>query len=174
MPVGNIFIEAVNPTANAQMSISENIPFAGATTSRDFVLLKADSPKAIVVKTGHGDRSRAAKHGLAPSPACRSSSTTPAEASRESAVRASPEEMRDRPRHDRCRRRVSFPGVPAGQLARDDLRSGTLQEGEASLILAADATGNVNIVISGGLGTSKASCWMPPAPALRARASAAG
>src|SRR5205823_3031969 len=52
VPVGPIFIEAVNTDAQAQMSVSEVIPFAGATTTRDLVLLTANSPKEIVVQKG--------------------------------------------------------------------------------------------------------------------------
>ena len=41
MPVGNVFIEAVNVTAKAKTFVTDNIPFAGAITTRDVVLLNA-------------------------------------------------------------------------------------------------------------------------------------
>ena len=156
IPVGNIFVELVNTTANAQIAISENIPFAGATTTRDFVLLTAGSPKEIVVKrgqvTGHVLRSTGADPtaglpivvyytGLSqPGVGC------PGIPGGDCAVALATTDADGA---------FAIPGVPAGRLRVSTFDQATLQEGEASLILAADSTGNVNIVISGGLGTVK-------------------
>ena len=48
IPVGNIFVEAVNVGARAHYNFSEYIPFAGATVSRDIVLLAADLQRRLV------------------------------------------------------------------------------------------------------------------------------
>ncbi len=155
VPVGNIFIEAVNPTANAQMSISENIPFAGATTSRDFVLLTADSPKAIVVKRG-----TVAGHVLR-------STGTGSLAGLPIVVYytgGSQEGVGCPVFFGECAIALgstdadgafTVPGVPAGRLRVTTFDQAALQEGEASLQLAPDAVGTVNIVISGGLAIVK-------------------
>ena len=51
IPVGNILVEAVNTARPAQIFVSEYIPFAGATITRDLVLLDVDTT-GITVKTG--------------------------------------------------------------------------------------------------------------------------
>ena len=156
VPVGNIFVELVNPLANAQISISENIPFAGATTTRDFVLLTAGSPKEITIKrgqvTGHVLRSTGTDPlaglpivvyytGLSqPGVGC------PVVPGGECAVALAATDADGA---------FVVPGVPAGRLRVTTFDQATLQEGEASLQLVADGVGNVNIVISGGLGSVK-------------------
>jgi hypothetical protein len=156
VPVGNIFVELVNPTANAQTAISDNIPFAGATVARDYVLLTAGSVKAITVKrgqvTGHVLRSTGTDpvnglpivvyyEGLSqPGVGC------PDVPGGECAVALATTDADGA---------FSVPSVPAGQLRVSSFDQATLQEGDATLVLAADAVSNVNIVISGGLATVK-------------------
>ena len=156
VPVGNIFVELVNPTANAQVSISDNIPFAGATIQHDYVLLTADSPKQITVKrgqvTGHvlrstGEESAAGLpvivyyQGLSqPGVGC------PSVPGGECAVALATTDADGA---------FSIAGVPAGTLRVTSFDQATLEEGEASLQLVADGVANVNIVISGGLATVK-------------------
>jgi len=152
IPVGNIFIEAVNVTANAKMSISENIPFAGATTSRDFVLLKADSPKAIEVKrgtvTGHVLRSTGTG-SLAGLPVVVYYTGGSQEGVGCPVFFAECAIALGSTNADGA---FSIAGVPAGRLRVTSFDQATLQEGEASLQLAPDTTAAVNVVISGGLG----------------------
>ncbi|MGE3957098.1 MAG: Ig-like domain-containing protein [Vicinamibacterales bacterium] len=52
VPVGNVFVEAVNVARPAQLFVSDLIPFAGASVTRDLVLLDPPSAASIVVKTG--------------------------------------------------------------------------------------------------------------------------
>ncbi|MEQ1868664.1 MAG: Ig-like domain-containing protein [Vicinamibacterales bacterium] len=156
VPVGNIFVEAVNPLANAQVSISENIPFAGATTTRDFVLLTEGSPQDVVLKkgtiTGHVLRSpgTASLAGLPvvvyytglsqPGVGCPS---VPGGECPVAIVTTDADGA------------FTAPGVPSGRLRVTSFDQTTLQEGEASLELAADGVSTVNIVIFGGVGTVK-------------------
>ena len=152
VPVGNIFIEAVNPTANAQMSISENIPFAGATTTRELVLLTADSPKAILVKRGAiaGHVLRSTGSGsLAGLPiivyytgGSQTGVGCPGVFFAECAIALGTTDADGA---------FSVPGVPAGRLRAYTFDQAALQEGEVSFQLAADTVGTANIVISGGL-----------------------
>jgi hypothetical protein len=63
IPVGNMFVEAVNTDAKAHFKFSEYIPFAGATVTRDIVLLSADVQQLTVkyaTLSGHVLRSDAA------------------------------------------------------------------------------------------------------------------
>ena len=158
VPVGNIFIEAVNATAQAQTAISETIPFAGATTTRDLVLLTADSPKAIASRKARS----AATCCAAPATgslgrACRWSCTTSPAASPASAVRRRRECAGRRSRT--TRRWTARSRLPACRRANCACRRSTrptLQEGEAAQQLAADGTRRPSpSCIVGGLGTVK-------------------
>ena len=157
IPVGNIFVETVNPTANAQIAISENIPFAGATTDARLRPADGGSPKQIVVKrgqvTGHvlrstGDESagRPADHRLLPG-LSQPGVGCPGVSREANARWRSP---RPTPTG-----RSASPGCrPAACACPASIRP-RFEEGEASLQLAADGIGNVNIVISGGLGNGQ-------------------
>ena len=50
VPVGNIFIEAVNTPRNAQFSSARASRSPARRRRRDLVLLTADSPKQITIK----------------------------------------------------------------------------------------------------------------------------
>jgi 5-hydroxyisourate hydrolase-like protein (transthyretin family) len=50
IPVGNIFVEAVNVDAKAHYNFSEYLPFAGAIVARDIILIPADSVQQRAVK----------------------------------------------------------------------------------------------------------------------------
>ncbi|MEN3336344.1 MAG: large repetitive protein, partial [Acidobacteriota bacterium] len=153
VPVGNIFIEAVNTLAVAKIAISENIPFAGATTIRELSLLTADSPKALEVKkggiTGHVLRSTGTGSlaGL--------SITAYYITESQPGVRCGPST-------ERCPVALAttdadgaffIPSVPAGRLIVTTFDQAALQEGEAGVQVAPNGVGTVNIVISGGLGS---------------------
>ena len=155
VPVGNVFIEAVNTGAQAQISVSETIPVAGATTTRDLVLLTADSPKEIAIKkgavSGHVLRGAGAGSlaglpvivyyiaGSQPGVACGTQvEKCPVAIGATDADGA-----------------FAFAGVPAGQLRVQSFDQATLQEGEAGQTLAADGHARVTVVISGGLGAVK-------------------
>jgi hypothetical protein len=63
IPVGNLFVEAVNIDAKARFTFSQYIPFAGATVTRDIVLLSAEVQQLTVkyaTLSGHVLKSDAA------------------------------------------------------------------------------------------------------------------
>ena len=51
IPVGNLIVEAVNVVFRAQVVVSENIPFAGATTTKDITLLTV-ATRDVSLKSG--------------------------------------------------------------------------------------------------------------------------
>ena len=51
IPVGNLIVEAVNVVFRAQVVVSENIPFAGATTTKDITLLTV-ATRDVTLKSG--------------------------------------------------------------------------------------------------------------------------
>jgi hypothetical protein len=153
IPVGNVFIEAVNADAHAQIAISDHIPFAGATTTRDLVLLTADSPKQIVLKkgtvTGHVVRG-AGTEPLGDLPVTviyvnhsQPGVNCPVNFPAECPVAIGKTDATGG---------FTFAGVPAGQLRVESFDQATLQEGSASLQLAENAVAIANVVITGGLG----------------------
>jgi hypothetical protein len=155
VPVGNVFIEAVNTVAKAQISISETIPFAGATTTRDLVLLTAESPKEISIKrgvvSGHVTRSDGTG-SLAGLPVivyyiAGSQTSINCGAGVEKCPVAIGKTDADGA--------FAFAGVPAGQLRVQSFDPATRQEGEAAQTLAADGHATLTVVITGGLGSVK-------------------
>jgi len=152
VPVGNILIEAVNTQAQAQVTASEPIPFAGATIKPDLILLKADSPKQITVKkgtlTGHVTRTdNGSPAGLPvvvyyltnsqPGVPCTSGGTD------ECAVAMGTADADGA---------FTFAGVPAGSLHVQSFDQTTLQQGDATTHLDPDGTASLTVILQGGLG----------------------
>jgi 5-hydroxyisourate hydrolase-like protein (transthyretin family) len=154
IPVGNVFIEAVNTDAQAQFSVSDLIPFAGATITSDLVLLRADSPKQLTVKKGtigghvlRTDEGPTAglpvivfyQDGSQPGVRC----PKPGD---ECAIATG---TTDADGH------YLFANVPAGGLHVRSFDQETFQQGDATTVLTADSTATVNVILAGGLGTVK-------------------
>jgi hypothetical protein len=150
IPVGNLFVEAVNTTANAEVTLSEYIPFAGAVTTRDIVLLDVAHTQVTVqhgLVTGHVLRSSGAE------PAARVPVIVYYQNNSQPGVGCGPT--------DECPVAVSetddagafrFENVIAGRLRVATFDQAAQQEGDARIVLAADGTVDVNVLLSGGFG----------------------
>jgi hypothetical protein len=154
IPVGNIFIEAVNTAARAQFSVSEIIPFAGATTTRDLVLLAVDSPKQITIRRGTlrgrvlRDRPEDPLEGLPVVVYYQGLSQEgvgcPLDPGGECAVAVG------RTAADGS---FAFENVVAGALRIHTFDQAAFQEGGVRVVLAPDGVVDVNVAITGGFGT---------------------
>ncbi|MCU1383321.1 MAG: LamG domain protein jellyroll fold domain protein [Acidobacteria bacterium] len=170
VPVGPIFIEAVNPDAQAQFSVSEVIPFAGATTTRELVLLRADSPKQAAVKKGtlSGHVVRTDKGSTADLPVIVYYETgsqpgvfCPGSGVAECAVALGKVDADGG---------FTFAGVPAGGLHVRSFDQATLQQGDATTALPIDGTASLTVILQGGLGSVKGVVLDPagkPVPGAR-------
>ena len=153
IPVGNILIEAVNTTAKAKVFISENIPFAGATTTTDLILQREEVTNVTV------------KHGNVTGHVLRGEGSTPvaglpviayyrnlsqpgvpcaADGNNECPVAQTTTDEAGA---------FAFPGIVSGALRFVTFDQPTYQQGEVSLTLAADGSADATILLSAGLGT---------------------
>ena len=158
VPVGNILVEAVNTDRPAQIFVSENIPFAGATVTRDILLLDVDLTAPSVKR---GDvRGRVLRAdgvtGVSGVPAIlyyksRSQPNVPC---------APPPGGRDEPAE--CAVAVletgadgafSFPAAPAGDLRVYSFDQAALQEGTARFVLVENQVFDLALLLGGGFGT---------------------
>jgi hypothetical protein len=158
IPVGNLLVEAVNVDARAQFFFSDNIPFAGAVTSRDITLL--DVPKRdITIKTGtiHGFVYR--PDGVTPI------ADVPVIAYYQNRSQANvpcpksgfpPKELPEcavaviRSAADGA---FAFEKVTAGELRLYAFDGDSLSQGNAHVVLPADASRTLNVLLVGGLAT---------------------
>jgi hypothetical protein len=154
LPVGNIFIEAVDPRTRSKVFLSELIPAAGAIVERDLVLLGvAPSSGTVTLRTG----TLAAR-------VVRADGTTPAPGLPVYAFyqdNSQPGIRCPKP-GDTCPvaagttdadGRFVFESLVAGAITVKSLDQGLLQEGAAAVILPADGRADVIVLLSGGLGT---------------------
>jgi 5-hydroxyisourate hydrolase-like protein (transthyretin family) len=152
VPVGNIVIDAVNTAAVAKTTESDLIPFAGATTTRDLILLDA-SHEPITIKRGNlsgfvlESDTRTPARGVPvivyyqsnsqPSIPCpKSAPECPVAVATTDANGA-----------------FQFPNVVAGSLRLQTFNQSSYEQGEVGIVLAANQTRSANIILSGGLGT---------------------
>ena len=153
VPVGPIFIEAVNPDAQAQFSVSDVIPFAGATTTRDLVLLRADSPKQIAVKkgtlTGHVVRTDNGQTAGLPVIVYYRNASQPGVLCPGSGV----EECAVAMGRVDADGGFTFANVPAGGVHVRSFDQITLQQGDATTALPIDGTASLTVILQGGLGS---------------------
>src|SRR5439155_2481266 len=154
IPVGNILVEAVNPTADAQTFISENIPFAGATTTRDIVLLSVAHTN-VTVKHGQAGGHVLRGDGVAAvggvpvvayytnlsQPGVTCAGIPPAG---ECPVALATTDATGV---------FTFANLVAGRLRFTTFDQAAYQQGEVRTVLAADGSIDVNILLSSGLGT---------------------
>ncbi len=159
IPVGNILVEAVNTARPAQIFVSEFIPFAGATITRDLVLLDVDTT-GITVKTGtvtghvvradgvtgvsgvpvvayYRNRSQTGVRCPLPPPPNQGEPAECAIAIVTSGVDGA----------------FAFDTITAGELRLYTFDQAALQEGQARLTLAENQTINFNLLMAGGFGT---------------------
>lgn len=152
IPVGNLFVEAINIPAHAKFALSEAIPFAGANVDRDITLLDIEQQQITV------------RHGNVGGRVLRTDGVTPA-----GGVpvfvwykTASQPGVLCPPGQDECAvasgvadagGAFAFADVPAGSLRVSAFDQEGLVQGEARLELASQATVDLNVLLVGGLGT---------------------
>jgi hypothetical protein len=161
VPVGNIVVEAVNTEHPAQVVISERIPAAGTTVTRDLTLLDVNM-SGITVKTG-----TLTGHVL------RSDNVTPVEgvpvvafyANRsQTGVRcplppppfdtgSEPSECAIAVANTDAGGSFSFPKITAGELRVYSFDQAALQEGQVRVTLGEDQAIAFNVLLGGGFGT---------------------
>ena len=164
IPVGNIYVEAVNVAAKATFTMSDAIPFAGATVERDITLLDEEQHEITV------------KHGTVRGHVLRTDGVTPAGgvpvfvwytsgSQTGVACPGSPApECAVAGGQTTSQGEFSFPGVPAGSLRVSAFDQDGLVQGAVRLQLAADATADVNVLLIGGLGTVTGTVVTPDTP----------
>ena len=153
IPVGNILVEAVNTTAKAKVFISENIPFAGSTTTTDLILQRVEVTNVTVkhgnvtghVLRGEGSTPVAGLPVIAyyrnlsqPGVPCAADGNNECPVAQTSTDEAGA---------------FAFPGIVSGALRFVTFDQPTYQQGEVSLTLAADGSADATILLSAGLGT---------------------
>ena len=154
VPVGNFFVETVNVAAHAEFSFSEYMPGASATVTRDITLLDV-ATRDVTVKfgalSGHVLRADGItpvagvpvivwyQHLSQPGVSC-------------PGVPASPECAIAMMTSD-GQGRFSFPKLTAGELRVHTFDQGAFAQGQARVVLAADAAVETNVVLASGLGT---------------------
>lgn len=158
VPVGSVFVEAVNLAAHAKFNLSEHIPLAGGTTTRDIVLLTVEAARATI-KTGSlsghvlREDGATAVAGVPVAVYYRHLSQPKVEC---------PQDPRSAGRALDCAvavgrtdeaGRFAFAEVTAGALRIETFDEALLQTGEAGVLLAADGSASVNILLGAGLGT---------------------
>jgi hypothetical protein len=159
IPVGTLFIEAVNVkvdlqgvvVANAKGTASELIPLAGATTIRDVTLFDFIAPTVVVkygTLTGHVLRGDGASP-VADSPvvAYYQSGSQPGVACPAGGECAIAVERTD------ASGGFTMTKLTAGHYRLVTFDEPTFQQGEARVAVPADGTASVNVLLSQGLGT---------------------
>jgi len=154
IPVGNIFVEAVNTTVKAQFAFAERIPFAGAAIDRDITLLDVEQRQTTV------------QHGTVRGHVLRTDGTTPApnvpvflwyaHLSQPGVLcpgNPPPVECAVAGGQTDAQGAFTFPDVPAGSLRVSTFDQDGLQQGEARLQLQANGNVELNVLLVGGLGT---------------------
>ncbi len=174
IPVGSILIEGVSSTAGAQTFISESIPFAGATVTRDLILLDVNT-QPIEVKTG-----RLFGHVLradGASPVSDVPIVSYYQNRSQIGVRCPPAPDGTEPVE--CAVAVVRTALD-GSFSFDRLSAGThriyavdqtaLQQGQARVALPADRSTEFNLLLNGGLGSVRGRVVTPDgAPVTDAR-----
>ena len=157
IPVGDILIETVNTVANAQITLSGNIPLAGATITQDITLLNVQTTQITIQHgslTGRVVPPDAASTvaGLpvvayyenlsqpgVPCPGAGSAGALP-----ECAVAIVQTDANGA---------FTFSNIVAGALRLQTFNQATLVQGVASVVVPANGTFDVTILMAGGLGT---------------------
>jgi protocatechuate 3,4-dioxygenase beta subunit len=150
VPVGNIFIEAVNEKKLAKMTLSENIPHAGAFVFRDITLLGINlGQSSVTVKRTDVDGFVYRSDGLTPVPA------VPVIAYYTSLSQPGVPCDGDCPvaiTHTKPDGSFSFEDIVSGHLRLHSFDQAALQEGSVRIV-AGETTTKANILLTGGLAT---------------------
>jgi hypothetical protein len=154
VPVGNFFVEAVNVTAHAQFSFSEYLPAASVTIARDITLLDV-ATRTVTVKHGALSGHVLRFDGVTPAPAVpvivwyqhlsQPGVSCPGD--------PAPIECAIAMMNTDAQGGFAFADLTAGELRLQTFDQGALSQGQARLVLAADASTETNVLLSGGLGT---------------------
>ncbi|MGC4081086.1 MAG: Ig-like domain-containing protein [Vicinamibacterales bacterium] len=159
VPVGNILIEAVNVDRPAQLFVSDLIPFAGATVTRDLVLLDPVAIGPAVVKTGTLSGLVLKADGVTPVvdiPVV-AYYTTRSQAGVACGVlpggRDEPGECAIQVVRTDATGHFSFPGLTAGQLRINTFDQIELLQADVRVTLSDQEVRDVTILLSGGFGT---------------------
>jgi hypothetical protein len=158
IPVGNILVEAVSVESHAQVAISESIPFAGATTTRDITLLGVATRDATL-KTGTIQGFVYKPDGVTPiagAPVIAFYQTRSQPGVPCPLIGDPPAEPAE------CAVAVVTSGpdgsflldkVPSGELRLYSFDQASLAQGGAHVVLPAGTSRALNILLAGGLGT---------------------
>ena len=152
VPVGNIFIEAVNVAANAKGSVSELIPLSGASVTRNLTLFSLTSPTVTV------------KFGTATGHVLRADGSSPVSAVPVVAYyqNGSQPGVQCPPGQSECAvgvaqtdaaGRFELARITGGQLRLVTFDQLTFQQGEARVTLPLDGSVDANLLLAQGLGT---------------------
>jgi protocatechuate 3,4-dioxygenase beta subunit len=152
IPVGNIFIEAVNVAAKAQFAQAETIPMAGAVVERDLTLLDVEQRKITV------------KHGTIRGRVYRADGVTPVGGLPVFAYYQSLSQpgVSCPPGSNPCPiarattgpdGSFSFVDITAGRLQLSSFDQTGLSQADVSVVLAENAVITANLLLSGGVGT---------------------
>jgi hypothetical protein len=153
VPVGNVLVEAVHGGTNARVTVTERIPFAGATVTRDLLLIE-EVVTETTVKYGRLTGHVLLSDGAAPAAGVpvviyyanysQPLVSCPESSAKECAVATTTTDQTGA---------FVFAKLIAGQLRAVSFNGATLQQGEARVVLPADATVDFNLLLAGGLGT---------------------
>ena len=158
IPVGNVVVEAVNTDARAQIILSENIPFAGATTTRDLTLLSV-ATRDVTLKTGTIQGFIYAADGVTPIAGApviayyQTRSLPNVSCPSEGAPPKEPSECAVAVVTSGGDGAFRFETVTSGGLRLYAFDQASLSQGGAHVVLPAAATRTVNILLAGGTGT---------------------
>ena len=153
VPVGNVFLEAVNVARSSKGTAAELIPLDGATVIRDVRLFDLTAPTIVTrygTVTGHvlkGDGSAPASN--VPVIAYYASGSQ----QRVNCPALQPVECAVGTATTDAAGRFEISQIPAGQIRLATFDRASLEQGQARLTLPADATVDVNVLFSEGLAT---------------------
>ncbi|HPW20488.1 MAG TPA: Ig-like domain-containing protein [Vicinamibacterales bacterium] len=160
IPVGNILVEAVNTARPASVFLSDYIPSAGATVTRDLVLLDVSTTQ-ITVKTGSVSGRVLRSDGTTRVPGVQVVAYYRNES--QPGVRCSPPPgSLSGAVPSECAIAIAttlddgsfvFPAISAGELRLYTFDQAALQEGGVRFLLAEDQALDVSLLLGGGLGT---------------------
>ncbi|MFN7916659.1 MAG: Ig-like domain-containing protein [Vicinamibacterales bacterium] len=159
VPVGNVLIEAVNVTRPAQLFVSDLIPFAGATVTRDLVLLDPVPAGPAVPKAGTLTGLVVKSDGVTPVvdvPVIAyytSRSQAGVKCSPPPGGTQEPSECAIQVVRTDATGRFSFASLTAGQLRINTFDQVELLEGDVRVTLADQEVRDITVLLAGGFAT---------------------
>lgn len=154
VPVGSIVLDAVNTTAVAKTTESDYIPFAGATTTRDLILMDASS-EPITIKRGNVSGFVLEANGQ--TPAVGVPVIAYYQANSQPGIpcpgQYPPPECAVAVTTSAAGGAYAFPNVVAGSLRLQTFNQSSFEQGSVGVMLAEHQSLTANILLAGGLGT---------------------